>query len=260
MPPVTRRNSRGHPYAANGADTAGPSSRPTAPSMAFRNPFRRAQQENESGQIVVHIKWGRDKFNVPIPSPSTTPLSQLIGTLAHQTSIPQNQLKLIFKGAVLKDPSLTVSSYGIQDGSALVLVGKEGEVPSAPEPAPPPQQVVKKKNKQPETDNEQVLVDWINNLVGGCVDPLVPSIATFVSQTSKNATNKPKHALPMDKLQVEHARLSEFLLRGLLDLDGIEIPSGWTNARQARKDGVRRVQGELTKVDDAWGDRKRLGA
>lgn len=27
----------------------------------FKNPFKRAQQENESGQIIVHVKWGRDR-------------------------------------------------------------------------------------------------------------------------------------------------------------------------------------------------------
>jgi hypothetical protein len=47
-------------------------------------------------------------------------------------------------------------------------------------------------------------------------------------------------------------------LRGLLDLDGVDIPSGWGDARQARKDGVKRVQGELNKVDGAWGERKKL--
>jgi hypothetical protein len=45
-------------------------------------------------------------------------------------------------------------------------------------------------------------------------------------------------------------------LRGLLDLDGVEIPSEWQEARKERKEGVRKVQGELTKVDDAWGEKK----
>jgi hypothetical protein len=45
----------------------------------------------------------------------------------------------------------------------------------------------------------------------------------------------------------------------LLDLDGVEIPGGWADARLARKEGVKKVQGELTKVDEAWGERKKLG-
>jgi hypothetical protein len=59
---------------------------------------------------------------------------------------------------------------------------------------------------------------------------------------------------------MEHARLSELLLRVLLDLDNVEIPSEWTHARAERKAGVKAVQERLTKVDDAWGDRKKLGS
>lgn len=49
------------------------------------------------------------------------------------------------------------------------------------------------------------------------------------------------------------------LLRGLLDLDGVEIPPGWPLAREDRKKGVKKVQGELTRVDEAWGERKKIG-
>jgi hypothetical protein len=199
------------------------------------------------------------RFNIPIPHPSSTPLSQLIATLSTQTSIPPEQLKLVYRGAVLKDTAFTLSNYGIEDGAQLTLIGKEGPAPAAPAQAAPAQQVVKKKNKQPETDSEEVLVDWIRNLVAGVVDPLQASVATFVSQTSKDATNRPKHIPPFDALQKEHARLSEFLLRGLLDLDGVEIPSEWADARAERKAGVKRVQSDLTKVDNSWGDRKKLG-
>ncbi|BEJ14685.1 hypothetical protein CspHIS471_0404520 [Cutaneotrichosporon sp. HIS471] len=221
----------------------------------FTNPFRRAAAENESGQITVHVKWGRERFNIPIPNPDMTPLSQLIGTLSHQTGIPADQLKLVFKGAVLKDQLLTLSSYGITDGSNLTMVGKEGPAPAPPAPT---QKVVKKKNKQPDTDSEQVLVDWIRNLVSGVVDPLEASIATFVHQAAPSATNKPKVQQSFEVLQREHARLSELLLKGLLDMDGVEIPSGWTEARLERKNGVKRLQGVLTRLDDAWGNRKRL--
>lgn len=206
---------------------------------------------------TYHASDGR--YNLPIPSPDTTPLSQLIATLSTQTHVPADQLKVIFNGAVLKDTSLTLSAYGLKDGSQLALVGNKEGPPTAPSPAPQ-QQVVKKKNKQPETDSQDVLTDWIDNLVKGIVEPLEPAIVTFVSQTSSKATNKPKHIPAFDVLQREHARLSEMLLRGLLDLDNITIPSEWTDARQARKMGVRRVQGELDKVDGAWGERKRIGA
>ncbi|WRT67232.1 uncharacterized protein IL334_004198 [Kwoniella shivajii] len=237
--------------------------------VSFFNPFRRAQVERDQGKIVVQVKWGRERFNIPIPSPSLTPLSTLLATLSAQTSLPLDQLKLIYKGAVLKDSSLTISSYGIDDGSTLVLVGKGGDIPSAPpgssstpsntSTAGAGAGVIKKKNKQPETDNESVLVEWISSLVNSIINPLIPSIATFISQTSPKSTNRPAHIPSFDILQKEHARLSELLLKGLLDLDGIHIQSGWNDARLKRKEGVKLIQGELNKVDEAWGERKKLG-
>lgn len=212
------------------------------------------------------------RFNIPIPNPSTTQLSQLQATLSAQTSIPTSQLKLIFKGAVLRDPSLTISSYGITNESTLVLVGKEGEVPTAPPPQSSSNKnnnaasAAAKKKKQPETDTESVLVDWIRSLVNSTLEPLEASIATFLSYTRTPSSdpdaqvNRPKNIPKFEILQREHARLSELLLRGLLDLDSVDVPSHWTDARKERKEGVRKVQGELNKVDEAWGERKKLGA
>jgi len=204
-----------------------------------------------------------ERFNIPIPQPSVTPLSTLLQTLAHRTSIPVSQLKLIYKGAVLKDPSLTVSSYGLVDGSTLVLIGKEGDIPSslstpAPKPTAAATGPIRGKAKQPVTDNEAVLTEWIANVVKTTLEPLQASIATFVSYTSPKATNRPAQIPAFDVLQREHARLSENLLRGLLDLDSVEVQSGWADARKERKEGVKRVQAELTKVDEAWGERKKL--
>ena len=255
-----------------------PSSHPPPTiAMSFFNPFRRAQKENESGQITISVKWGKDRFNIPIPNPSLTPLSTLVATLSTQTSIPASQLKLIFNGAVLKDQSLTVSSYGIKDGSTLALVGKEGQPPSGPsgskgaagaaggagEPAPAPTTnatgPIRGKAKPPVTDNEQVLTDWVRQLIQSTLDPLRPSIVTFISNTNPNATNRPARVPTFEVLQKEHARISETLLRLLLDLDSVETQPGWAEARAVRKEGVKTVQAELQKVDAAWGEKKKLG-
>ncbi|KNZ44176.1 hypothetical protein VP01_942g1 [Puccinia sorghi] len=47
----------------------------------------------------------------------------------------------------------------------------------------------------------------------------------------------------------EIAGLSEMLLQALLKLDGFEIESEWTDARMARKEGVRAVQQLLERLD-----------
>ena len=189
-----------------------------------------------------------------------TPLSTLLATLSTQTGLPLNQLKLVHKGAVLKDQSLTLSAYGLTDASTLVLVGKGGSVPGPAGPPKTPAGPGITKNRQPETTTESVLVEWIQHVVSSLLNPLQPSIVTFVSHSDPNATNRPAQIPGFEVLQREHARLSEMLLRGLLDLDGVEIPNGWAEARKERKEGVRRVQGELTRVDEAWGARKKIGA
>lgn len=53
--------------------------------------------------------------------------------------------------------------------------------------------------------------------------------------------------------------LSENLLQGLLKLDSIEIPSGYTEARKERKEAVRKVQEVLDRVDGAKEGWKQLG-
>ncbi|GAA5871268.1 hypothetical protein JCM3774_000896 [Rhodotorula dairenensis] len=53
--------------------------------------------------------------------------------------------------------------------------------------------------------------------------------------------------------------LSENLLQGLLKLDSIEIPSGYSEARKERKEAVRRVQEVLDRVDRAKEGWKQLG-
>lgn len=54
-----------------------------------------------------------------------------IETLSQHTSIPAAQLKLISNGAVLKNPALPLTSFGLRDGSAIVLVGADQAVPAA---------------------------------------------------------------------------------------------------------------------------------
>lgn len=201
----------------------------------------------------------RTRFNIPIPQPSITPLSTLLATLSNQTGLPLDSLKLIHKGAVLKDSSLTISAYGITEGATLVLVGKGGDIPAPPTTAPKPTATPVKKPKQPQTDQESILVDWIKSLASSLLDPLVPSIAMFISYTSPHATNRPAKIPAFEVLQKEHARLSEMLLKALLELDGVDIPSGWTEARKERKESVKRIQGELNRVDESWGERKKIG-
>lgn len=59
-------------------------------------------------------------------------------------------------------------------------------------------------------------------------------------------------SLPIEQARQEkqkHLYLSEMLLQTLLKLDGFEVDSRWTEARRVRKEGIKKVQGILDRVD-----------
>ncbi|GAA6017230.1 hypothetical protein JCM8202_005955 [Rhodotorula sphaerocarpa] len=71
---------------------------------------RKERAADDQGE--VEVQWGREKLRVPLPAPST-PLSQFRATLHTMTGVPPSHQKLIYAGAVLKDDSLPMSSYGL---------------------------------------------------------------------------------------------------------------------------------------------------
>lgn len=136
-----------------------------------------------------------------------------------------------------------------------MLVGKGGEIPGPETAASNAGAGAGKKAKQPPPTTEPALIEYIEQVVDRATKELVPTIPPFIEACDKQAEAESREMPP--KLQQEHARLSELLLRGLLELDGVEVPSGWQDARKARKEGVRSVQGHLDVVDGAWQKAKR---
>lgn len=105
---------------------------------------------------------------------------------------------------------------------------------------------------QTEPTSEQVLVHHIRSLVDGILSPLAAPVASFISQATQSQNSSPLLAATHHVLQREHGRLSEMLLHGLLELDGLKPEEGWKEARQQRKAGVRAIQRLLDEVDEAW--------
>ncbi|KAH9445819.1 hypothetical protein MJO28_012324 [Puccinia striiformis f. sp. tritici] len=77
--------------------------------------------------------------------------------------------------------------------------------------------------------------------------PTEPSVDQASSDGPLNPQITQKVQAPWDS--TEFAGVSEGLLQALLKLDGFEIESEWTEARMARKEGVRAIQKLLDRLD-----------
>lgn len=85
-----------------------------------------------------------------------------------------------------------------------------------------------------------------------------PRVAAQIDSLVNNTLTKLRpdlqglFSLPIEQARQEkqkHLYLSEMLLQTLLKLDGFEVDPRWTEARKVRKEGIKKVQGILDRVD-----------
>lgn len=72
--------------------------------------------------MSVSISWNRRKISIPLTNLIT--LFDLQAEIAQQTLVPIERQKLLFSGIQLKDPKASLASYGIRNGSSLMLMGR----------------------------------------------------------------------------------------------------------------------------------------
>jgi hypothetical protein len=180
-----------------------------------------------------------------------------VATLSAQTGLSADKIKLIYNGGVMKNMSLPLAGYGLKDGSMIVLVGSNDPPASGVMGAVREQQVKKKKEEIPTT--EDGLVEFLAGK-RRFVEEMKPELDTFekdcqtyLSASQAGAEEQSSASVPTwQKLQQAHARITEILLQHLLKLDGIEIQSSMSRARAERKEAVRVVQREMDSADAVW--------
>lgn len=113
--------------------------------------------------------------------------------------------------------------------------------------------------------DEPRIISLIKELTKTTLDVNIPQIERYESmvQTESDGPNEasdegpsapqPTQQVPAEWKSTELTGLSEMLLQALLKLDGFEIESEWTEARMARKEGVRAVQQLLDRLDRVKG-------
>ncbi|CAO1616605.1 unnamed protein product [Parajaminaea phylloscopi] len=90
--------------------------------------------DSDHDQPITHLNiiWGRERLVVVPPfnrqaEPRNLPtLGDLRGHLSELTSIPRDEMKLVYHGLILKDDSLPLRTYNIRSDAKIMLVGTSG--------------------------------------------------------------------------------------------------------------------------------------
>ncbi|KAF8637998.1 hypothetical protein AX16_010630 [Volvariella volvacea WC 439] len=185
--------------------------------------------------MPVIVKWGRERLSFDLPS-FDIPLGDLRSHIAQYIQLGPHDFKLIHKGALLKDDSVPLSSYHIQNNSTIVLVGSKRDEPQAPIPAAAPPQ-----------NSQQSTISTIQSELAAVRKQLTPAVESFLVAIAQGPPSQTHHK--------EHTRLGELLLQSLLRLDAIVPETQWEDARRERKTAVKEVQSLLDRLDAAWAAR-----
>ncbi|KDQ21837.1 hypothetical protein BOTBODRAFT_50374 [Botryobasidium botryosum FD-172 SS1] len=193
-------------------------------------PFRRPHAH----PMAFVCKWGTERYHLPLPPPDT-PLSVLRGILSQHTHLPPHSFQLIFAGAIMKNDSASIASYGIVPGCSIHIYQPASQRAAASAPAArTPQSTLQ--SLQSELDNVH--------------STLSAPIGEFMSSLPPHNPAPP----PRAQLAQTHTRLGEMLLQSLLRLDAIVPEPAWDDVRLARKNAVKEVQGLLDRLDASWHD------
>lgn len=129
-----------------------------------------------------------------------------------------------------------VSAFNLKPNATIQLIGSAAPVPSARPQAP---------GKEVRT-TQAAMVKTIQAEIDSIHRELLPSLTAF--ELSLNAPEEPSR----ESLKQEYTRLGELLLQTLLRLDSFTPEGDWEEARKARKEAVKEIQGLLTRIDTAW--------
>ena len=244
------------------------------------------EDANASADFALYCR-----LRVVLPRHAQPPkLADLKTELASITSIPYDQLKLVFGGLVMKNDKALLSQYGIKEGSKIMLIGTAGGVQgdtvgqkqSMASARGAHEQAARVRKQKEEDQSEEGLLRRIKETVGGVHNDLLPEIEQL--ERSVKALEGPQDAsddkgpapppktdeagdaaskqplsqqLDAKGMVSSHRKLSEMLLRSLLSLDSVQVNSEAT--RSSRKAAVKDIQNLLDRVDSAWNRAKELG-
>lgn len=241
------------------------------------------------------MRGTRIKVHLP-KKPQPVTLADLKEELAAITSVPYEAMAVFTTTQMMHDDAAPLSSYSLQDGDIITLVGQPSKRPRTSSSPPPflpqvirptaefeAQQAAAAGRKAAEADTSE---EGLSRRIDGAqrvaqvdlapeVEQLERSIAliqtegldsliarqdvppTATNLTGPNAVETTKGILNAHQIVLEQKKLSELLLRQLLSLDNIQVET--QALRIKRKAAVKQVQLMLDRVDAAWTQAKSLG-
>lgn len=146
-------------------------------------------------------------------SSSTERLSSLVAQLASRLTLRENQLKLIYKGLVIRDFNRTLDDLKITSNATIMVL------------------VTQKLN----IDTQQQFIADIESILNTQVLPLEPQLKEY-------------EVTPTEQSKLV---LQELLLQSILKLDSMTLPSEFTDARNIRKHSIKTTQSFLDRLDSA---------
>jgi len=179
------------------------------------------------------------RFHLPLPPPDT-PLSVLRGILSQHTHLPPHTFQLIFAGAIMKNDSASIASYGIVPGCSIYIYQ--------------PSSAQRTASSAPAARTPQSTLQSLQSELDNVRSTLSTPIGEFMSSLPPHNPTPP----PRTQLAQTHTRLGEMLLQSLLRLDAIVPEPSWDEVRLARKNAVKEVQGLLDRLDASWQDAQRV--
>ncbi|CAG8785768.1 30709_t:CDS:2, partial [Gigaspora margarita] len=188
------------------------------------------------------VNWGREKLHIEFTEQGTgsleeTTLKQLKERLKEITGVPINGQKLVFSGAIMKDETATLSSFGLQPFSKLILMGSK---PNAKDLA----------QTTSGSSEEHALIARISQSVEKTKTNLIPQIESFETSVATYLSTENNDDTVKSKLAEAHHCIVETLMQSILTLDSVVCPPEFETARQKRREAVKFTQGLIDRVDE----------
>ncbi|XP_061694503.1 BAG family molecular chaperone regulator 1 [Syngnathoides biaculeatus] len=180
--------------------------------------------------ITVTVAYGSTKHTIAVTSqedgksPTVKDLSE---SLTQVTGVPSASQKLIFKGKSLKDMEQTLTSYGIKDGSKLMMIGKRNS---------PEEEAELKKLKDIEKSVEQTAkkLEKVDGELTGLKNGFL------AKDLQADALGKLDHRVKV---------AAEQFMKILEQIDALSIPENFNDCRMKKRGLVKTVQDFLAQCD-----------
>ncbi|KAI8904170.1 hypothetical protein DFJ77DRAFT_480862 [Powellomyces hirtus] len=252
--------------------------------------------------MSVIVNWKGQRFDVPFNEDvqraakagdksthgwaKRATLGDLLNKCAQGSKVPKENIKLLHGGALMKDLTAPLSSYGIRTGSKIMMIGDNASAPvQPPQPQPTkrsrPEQTNAKSSRpfsqpqphshsshthhnhhhptpspppsahppQEDGDPEEVLIATIDSHLSHVAETALPLVHDYCAQAASYIDTATSESTPSKQLRDLHAKAAEVLLQRLLKLDGVMCEPHMDRARAKRKEAVKYIQGQLDKID-----------